>query len=250
MERIGTIPNAFYDLIVFTTPTVLLALGLVVGLSGVDAVQDADPNLSALGVVGLALGILLAGYEYGRAAEAWSADVVQRPIRWLARRDWLFKNADFCGPLSREVEALGLQSIAGGRTGDKWTLYFYAFLVNEPLGSDLLKRYAWEKLSRSSALSLAILTGINMVWFVGELLGFANRVDGGFGFGSAELTGLTAVMTLGAYVEYYRRNCWNIDLLQKVTPVLLEARQFGAEPGTINLVLSSGTAAANTTSTT
>jgi hypothetical protein len=226
MDRLGGIPNVFYDLIVFATPAVLLVAGLTVGLSGVDSLTEADWSVSTSTFFLILGAIVFLGYEYGRAAEAWSAYLVQRPLLAIRKRTRLFSSADFCGSLEAEVAGLGL--VQGTRAGDKWTMYFFAFQVNPVLGADLLKRYAWEKLARSSALSLLLLSLAGGVWLLLMGVGLATERHGGFGFGSYEFLVALVPLTLASYIEYYRRNCWNTDLLKKVYPVLVEASRRAA----------------------
>lgn len=225
MERLdAAIPNVFYDLIVFVSPAILLTTGTIVGLGGwpLDALGEAGTKgLGAIDVVLISLGLLFLGYEYGRMAEALSATFVQAPLKWMARRR-LVTNPDFNSPHQALCAKLPLELTDSDDQGSKWTLYFFASLVAPAIGRDLLKRYAWEKLSRSSAFTFLLMTATSLTlmtlsrWIVFPEFG-------GFGFGSVKYTLVAGILTLLTYVEYYKRNCWNNDLLRRTLPVIVYA---------------------------
>ena len=68
--RLDFLPNAFYDLIVFTSSTVTFWLAVTVGLGWLNWEKVAEA--SAFDVVLIGVAIVVVGYEYGRIAEAWS----------------------------------------------------------------------------------------------------------------------------------------------------------------------------------
>src|SRR5258708_5312023 len=142
-ERSDFLPNAFYDLIVFGSSTILFAIGFTIGFGWWDLSRVSQ--LKTFDVVLLFAALMFFGYEYGRLAEAWSSLIVQAPLKFLNRHMGRWGNADFCNDLSNAEIALNLCDVAGGRKGGKWTVYFHAMLVDPRIGSDLMKRYAWEK---------------------------------------------------------------------------------------------------------
>jgi len=225
-ERVSSIPNAFYDLIVFVTPSILLVTGVSIGVSGVDWIGDleAPGNLNTL--VPVALLAVFGSYEYGRIAETWSAHVVQKPLGRLAKLG-ILRNTDFLALHPYAYEQLGLPDAADGRPADKWVLYMFAFSRHAGIGGDLLKRYAWEKLSRSSAFTYALLFLASNIVGGLYLIRAVDLPAGKWGFGGWCFTLGSSLLVLATYVEYYRRNCWNYDLLMKVIPVLLNFDNSG-----------------------
>lgn len=222
-------PNIFYDLIVFISPSVLLVVGLVVGLGGWPFVRmgGAQIDLGATDIFIVLVALLLLGYEYGRLAETLSSPFVAGLLRFLASKDLFFRNPDFNALLTREVDALPHSDILEQeRKGSKWTIYFFAALIAPDIGRDLLKRYAWEKLSRSSAMTFCFLFLFSFVFFVIRSLGWTHEIFGNWGFGSLSYTIVTALLTVATYYEYYQRNAWNNDLLSKTLPVLLYAAKL------------------------
>lgn len=225
MPKVDTLPNAFYDLIVFASSTILAALGFLIGLGFVDG--DWLKDLSTLNAVLIAIGILFLGYEYGRMAEAWSSVIVQTPLKELHHRRILLRDPDFLAPLPEVEPTLNLPDTRDGRKGGKWTVYMYAAVVSPRLGSDLLKRYAWEKLSRNSAFTFCLLLGISLYHLITpDSVHLRAKTDVAWTFGSIELTIVLAILAVAAYYEYYRRNCWNNDLLMKALPVLTRAEEL------------------------
>lgn len=226
LERLDFVPNAFYDFIVFIGATLIFLSGLFVGLGLPHEAWMQQANPETLDVLLVILATIFLSYEYGRIAEAWSAVFVQKPLQFLGRRSRVFCHPDFLAKIPAEIMGLKFPQIPPERAGDKWTIYFYASLVAPRLGGDLLKRYAWEKLSRNSGFTFAILFLFSVT--VRILMLFSVKVPwgGSWSFGTAEFSILAGGMVVVTYYEYYRRNCWNNDLLIKVLPVLLKAEDL------------------------
>lgn len=227
-ERLDALPNAFYDFIVFITPSIQFAVGMLFGLGLVRPFIDFAINFNwgLINIIIVAGVVIVFGYEYGRIAETWSSFIVQRPLLFLAEKTTLLPNPDFNVNLDNEVAFLELGSFQRFRGGSKWTLYFYALLVAPRLGTDLLKRYAWEKLARSSAFTYAVLLLISLGWGLLYLLFGVPKPAASWSFGSVEFTLVVAILVFITYREYYQRNCWNNDLLTKTTPVLKQAEKL------------------------
>lgn len=219
-DRVGSIPNAFYDLIVFVTPSLIFGLGVTVGLGGYRSLRNLEAPSDLNSTVILVVLALVGSYEYGRIAEAWSANIVQRPLAWLMRLGVL-KNEDFLAVHPYAYQKLGLEESADGRAADKWVLYLFAFSEHAGIGGDLLKRYAWEKLSRSSAFTYCLLLFASLLTGSLYLLGLVSLPAGRWGFGGWVFTLATTILAMATFTEYYKRNCWNFDMLVKVMPVLL-----------------------------
>ena len=167
---------------------------------------------------------IVASYEYGRIAEALSAYLVQNPLKFLVKHTKFFNKEyknDFLKGREEIYKVLKLEEPYDGRKGDKWAIYLYAFSKNPLIGADLLKRYAWEKLSRNSAFTYAALLIISIGFIVRDVIVSQTFNYQSFQFGSLAYTTACLIMVFLTYVEYYRRNVWNYDLLTKAIPVLL-----------------------------
>lgn len=224
-EKLGSsIPNVFYDLIVFASSTALFLVGILLGVGLFEG--DWYEGLGAANILLIFAALLFLSYEYGRIAEAWSAVIVQSPLAFLSKYLPFLGSPDFLAELDNVEESLKLESLPASRKGGKWVVYYYAMLVCPKLGTDLLKRYAWEKLSRNSAFTFCILMIIS---FVCRILLWC-KVELSFGekwtFGTWEYSIPVLLMACITYYEYYRRNCWNNDLLRKVLTVLYKAEQL------------------------
>lgn len=217
-------PNAFYDFIVFVGSSLVFAVGLYVGIGG--PAQNLLGGLGTFEFVWVLVALIFFGYEYGRIAEAWSYWMVQRPLAFISRHTLFLKNPDFLAETPDEEVVLHLPSFAGARKKNKWTLFFYASLVNPSLGSDLLKRYAWEKLSRNSAFTFCVLLLVSIASGILIHYQIIPPFIGNWTFGTLELGLALGTLTFMTYLEYYQRNCWNNDLLIKVLPVLMRAEEL------------------------
>lgn len=213
------IPNAFYDMMVFVVPSVQFIVGTMIGFNSFDIRRIT--NVSAESIIALTVLIMVFSYEYGRIAEALSAYVVQSPLKWLNKRGIIFRNQDFLKEREEIYKILGLTDCYDGRKGDKWAIYLYAFTKNTLIGSDLLKRYAWEKLSRNSAFTYFVLFLLSLIVIVIRYAPIHVDVFNDVSFGTILYTVTCFLLCIFTYIEYYRRNCWNYDLLTKSLPILI-----------------------------
>ncbi len=218
-DSLKYIPNAFYDMMVFIVPTTQLSVLCYIGLYGFDISWIKDVSGTILIIV--VLSVVLLSYEYGRMAEALSAYLVQKPLQFLGKHTIFFAHPDFLKERDNIYTILGLTPCYDGRKGDKWAIYLYAFHQQPIIGSDLLKRYAWEKLSRNSAFTYAVLLIISLLYTIYTIANGNNIVWLPFRIGSISFTMACTILTFLTYVEYYRRNIWNYDLLTKAIPILL-----------------------------
>ncbi|MCD4744689.1 MAG: hypothetical protein K8R58_00140 [Bacteroidales bacterium] len=218
------IPNFFYDLIVFVSPSVLFLAGLSLGISGITkkVFLEYASNLGAVDIIAYTALILLLSYEYGRMSEALSSLFVAFPIGFFKKKNIFFKSEDLFLDMTSQVDLLNLPySQSASKKKTRWQIYFYALRFCPEIGSDLLKRYAWEKLSRSSAFTYLILFFTSFIILIIQLFTEKSIVFGTFGFGSIIYTLISLILMLLTYYEFYKRNCWNNDLLVKILPVIL-----------------------------
>lgn len=210
-KEISNVPNAFYDLIVFSSSSILFLTLFSWGIGWIDSsfISQVDIKNSIV----ILLGLFFFSYEYGRIAEAWSSTIVQKPLFWLQNNTRFLCNTDYLHNLDDVEEILGIECVSGSRKGGKWTVYFYAMTINPKLGTDLLKRYAWEKLARNSAFTFFILFIFSYTCFLlHNYCGFLLLNFGDWKFGSSQFTLILMAMIVLTYYDYYLRNCWNNDL--------------------------------------
>jgi len=217
-----SVPNFFYDLIVFVSPSILLILGILIGVQewSIEFIKNNFKNISTIDFIVVLSFMFYVSYEYGRLAEALSSPFVSDIVRFLHKKKVL-KDSDFYLDLSNEIEKIELPiSLDNKRRNSKWTIYFYAILLAPHIGTDLLKRYAWEKLSRSSAFTFLLLFFISFVFVIFNLFKDFGMLCGKYGFSSFYFLIISFLLTIATFYEYYRRNSWNNDLLIKVLPIL------------------------------
>lgn len=218
-ESIKYIPNAFYDMMVFIVPTAQAFFWGFIGTVNIGYLKNVEFTIPF--IITFAVFIIVSSYEYGRIAEALSSYLVQDVLKAIRRRTGLFANEDFLKGRQGIYTVLNLKECYDGREGDKWAIYMYAYDKKPAIGMDLLKRYAWEKLSRNSAFTYAILLIISLTKFIIMLINGISLHLFPFDFGSISFTSFCIIMSILTYTEYYRRNVWNYDLLTKTIPILL-----------------------------
>lgn len=221
-------------MIVFVSPSVLLIIGVLTGLSYFSSLYIL-PNvksLSAIGILGMALALLFAAYEYGRMAEALSATAVSHLLSIIVRVTRKKQNveSDAFRNMTDQVDLLPLPvELAKKRKGTRWPIYFFALLYSPTIGSDLLKRYAWEKLARSSAFTFLLLFLTSLAFEILGLFGIKTSYAGDYGFGTIGYTLFSLLLAVLTYYEFYQRNSWNNDLLIKILPIVLLASKGTAD---------------------
>lgn len=228
VSRGHLLPNIFYDVIVFLTPTLTFSTGLTIGFSLYDRVWKsvvAEGSATLSVVVGILL-IFIIGYEFGRLAETFSDLVVGKPIRFLGRKKILCKNPDFQRDLSKQVLSLGIaETLFSGRIKSKWSLYFFALEHAPYIGADLLKRYAWEKLARSASFAFFSLGVLSVCFVLFNVFAPTKVYDSPPQIGSWPFLFACFFMYVVCLVDYYKRNCWNSDLLITTMPIIIDAVQ-------------------------
>jgi hypothetical protein len=227
-KEISNVPNAFYDLIVFSSSSILFLFGVAWGVDSING--SLIDNLDAKYSIIIFVGIFFFSYEYGRIVEAWSSTIVQTPISWIKKHTSFFPSNDYLHELNEVESCLDIEIKDGTRKGGKWTVYFYAMALDPKLGSDLLKRYAWEKLARNSASTFLILFLISFLSFIfSSYLGSKEYFYGDWKFGSYQYTLALFTLTLLTYFDYYKRNCWNNDLILKVINTLKKVESLSSK---------------------
>jgi hypothetical protein len=229
----GGLPNLFYDAIVFLIPTLLFGLGFLFGMGWEPKVIAfvSSGKLEGWHSVWLMIAVVLASYEYGRVAETFSDTFVGAPLRFLHKRKLLLKHKDFVRDLRDDTITLNLSTgKVGSRHGSKWAIYLFALGFAPGLGADLLKRYAWEKLARSSAFSCILLAAISLCFAFKARFVDRSLVLTDWHFGSNEYTGVALVSYVLLCADYYKRNAWNHDLLVTAVPILARAAELLAKP--------------------
>ncbi len=220
------VPNIFYDVIVFLTPTLTIFIGVVVGFSVYKSIWAsiiAGGNATLSVVIGILI-VFFLGYEYGRLAETYSDVFVGGVIRTLRKKKWLFNNCDFQRDLSDQVASLGIDlEMFCGRKKSKWSLYFFALEHAPFVGADLLKRYAWEKLARSEAFAFLCLSCLSLFFVIYNIVMNKKYFASGFEIGNYCFLIPCILMYIVCLVDYYKRNCWNSDLLITAMPIIVDA---------------------------
>ncbi len=163
------------------------------------------------------LGVLT--YGYGQLSSTFSGILVGAPVSRIVKRLGARASADFRMDLTPIVEAYGLhRGLPPQKVNNKWTLLFYLQVVNPDIGRDLLKRYAREKLARINSLNMLVLTVIGIIGVLFRMIGIGSWIplQDSLQWPSGWFVVFCLILTVLFSFEFYKRKCWNRDLLVKV----------------------------------
>ncbi|MBU0678979.1 MAG: hypothetical protein KJ626_12785 [Verrucomicrobia bacterium] len=172
--------------------------------------------------VGLMIVAVTLAYVYGQLSSTLSAPFVADPVGKIVKCLGKRASPDFRTGFESAVNAYGLsEKLPQDKRNNKWTLMFYLQAKAPEIGADIMKRYAREKLARINAFNMMVLTLLTLASLLCGHLQIGQR------FGVTEILKVANPWWLVLYLalcatysyEYYKRKCWNNDLLLKVLPV-------------------------------
>lgn len=219
------IPNTLYEVIAyFSSGSLFILLGFL-SIVEDDATSSITTAFFALDVYEqiamiLVLGILT--YIYGQLASTLSAPLIADPVGRLIRRMNKRVSSDFRVNFSSILDSYGLsEKIPEGKRNNKWTLMFYLLLNAPNLGNDLMKRYAREKLARINAFNMLLLFILTIFSKLSSLLDLDifYSLTKFFKVAHPIWFFVFFILVILYCYEYYKRKCWNNDLLIKVLPI-------------------------------
>ena len=108
------------------------------------------------------------------------------------------------------------------KKNNKWTLIFHIINVAPAIGTDIVKRQARERLARINAFNMIAITIVCTVGVIirsldSEIFQQYNDI---LKVPSAYFIVICFLFSLIFSYEYYKRRCWNNDLLIKVLPTI------------------------------
>lgn len=225
------IPNTFYEVIAYFGSATVLVLLACIGFAEIDFIRRIGDFARALKGQELALLciiVLALVYAYGQLASTLSAPFIADPVGHLVKKLGKRVSPDFRMDFTDVVCQYGLHHcLPDNRVNNKWTLMFHLLVKSPSVGRDMLKRYAREKLARINALNalfmacLSVLTWIPYVRAARTFDALRPYIRTASPWFLLVCAALTAVFSY----EYYKRKCWNNDLLVKVLPVAMGRKE-------------------------
>ena len=157
-------------------------------------------------------------YVYGQFASALSASVIGGSVSRFARKfhpkGWHDYNYDFTSLVASFFTEDN--HIPDNKKNNRWTLVYLVIVMTPAIGADILKRQARERLARINSMNMALLMTASMAASIVSALGMLP----GFHPPSMWFAALCAVLSCLFAYEYYKRRCWNNDLLVKILPAI------------------------------
>lgn len=218
------VPDIFYEIIAyFFSGGLFIALGSLAMVEP-DVLKRIAIYVFSLGLpvqIGLVVFAGVLTYSYGQLASTLSAPFVADPVGKIVKKISRWTSPDFRIDFSDTVKAYGLSDkLPTSKINNKWTLMFYLNVKVPEIGKDIMKRYAREKLARINAFNMFLLIVLAILSLIGERFQLGQRLGLSAVLRAADPLWLVLYIVLIAVYsyEYYKRKCWNNDLLIKVMP--------------------------------
>ncbi|WP_420601503.1 hypothetical protein [Flagellimonas sp.] len=224
MDQLSTFQQtSFYEYITFVASSMLFSVLLMIGLSQYDSTDGElfflmDKTKLTTGISVLVIFIfLMISHIYGQTVSALSEKVIGKPLKWINKK--IIKHPDFKGKYDKIVAKIDTSSLVpNSKKNNKWTLLYFILSKNKDVGTDLMKRYAREKVSRINSMNFLILFLLSIWVKIFPVYG-EKFYPSLFSLWSTSII-LLIVFLIFCY-EYFQRRCWNSDLLTKSIAVFL-----------------------------
>jgi len=225
MDQFSSIQQtSFYEYIAFVASSMLFLVLILIGLSEYNSNTNKfefffDLSKLSTGITILIFIVfLMLSHIYGQFISALSEKMIGKPIKFLNKK--IFKNKDFNGKFKNITSRIDTASILpDSKSNNKWTVIYFILSKNKDVGSDLLKRYAREKVARVNSLNFLILLIISIIFKVSHLI-HSNEIKNIFEYWVTTLA-IFILFILFCY-EYFQRKSWNSDLVIKTASVFVD----------------------------
>ena len=219
------IPSTLYEIIAYFCSGILfVALGSVAMLDQV-TLKKVTTYLFTLDLheqIGLTVLLGILTYAYGQLSSTLSAPFIADPVSKFVKKLGRWTSSDFKTDFSNAVTSYGLaDNLPSSKVNNKWTLMFYLQVKHPEIGKDIMKRYAREKLARINAFNMLLLTFLAIISIIGKDFGMGQKLGLGNVLQATNIWWIIIyiILVITYSYEYYKRKCWNNDLLLKVLPV-------------------------------
>lgn len=218
------VPSSFYEIIAYFGSGALCIALFCIGFTertALSAFADWLSVQSAPQTIALLVVLALVAYTYSQLVSALSAQLIGTPVKFVVGK-LKSSSEDFKEDFTSLVQSHRLAGfLPQKKLNNKWTLYFFLLAVVPEIGRDLLKRYAREKLARINATNMLFLLALAIAAKILNLTGWSVYfpLRHVIQIPTTGFTSICAALLMGFVYEYYKRKCWNNDLLTKVFPV-------------------------------
>jgi len=205
-----TVPNVFYDLIVYYGSSIVFFIGLIFLSFDFGAIRSFLSTLDVLGKIILLLVALSACYIYGQLSSMLSYYLIKKPVNRIIkllnpkqRRDYFFEYSQLLDDFPV------FSTLSSKKDKNYWSLIYYIKILRPDIGDDLLKRYARVKISRINALNTFML-----LVYLGLMSLFRNLQTH---IQNPVIIALILLFFVILFLlEFYQRQCWFGDITVKI----------------------------------
>jgi len=215
--------TSFYEYITFVASSMLFSVLFFLGIAQYNYVTGEfsfiiDISEISTGIVVLGFIIFyLISHIYGQTISAVSEKIIGKPLKWLNKK--VLKHQDFKGSFKHITSKIDvINNLPENKKNNKWTIIYYILSKNQDVGTDLLRRYAREKVSRVNSMNFLILL---LVSIFAKFHPLCQGEDCHSVFYYWITTIILFICFLISCYEYFQRKCWNSDLIIKTAPVFL-----------------------------
>jgi hypothetical protein len=220
------ISSSLYEVIAYFGSACLALVMFLWGLLDNELLQEQKKFVGAHSAPELFVLLIVVGtvtYVYGQLASALSATVIGVPIARLTRRFSKRTSSDFDYDFSALVSSCALDvDLPIKKRNNKWTLIYFIITKTPNVGRDIIKRQARERLARINATNMLFLAVLSMFGLLAKWTGLSTHLPLRDVLRVPSPSYVALCMLLGAAFafEYYKRRCWNNDLLVKILPAI------------------------------
>ena len=224
-DAVSNVNSSLYEIVVYFGSTSLAVILASVSLVKPSVLLGAVAWIATLGAAQQIVLLLVSAtvaYVYGQLASTLSSTLIGRQIRRLSRLLPQKYTEDYLYDFTEAVERLGFKDrLPPEKINNKWTLLFFVRSKNPGIARDLSKQQMRERLARLNALNILLLLTLNLSHIL--------IIHSGYQLPPTSIlkeivspywVGVFAVLLLLFSYEFYKRACWNNDLIVKVLPVV------------------------------
>lgn len=220
------ISSSLYEVIAYFGSACLALVMFLWGLLDSQLLQEQKKFVGAHSTPEVMVLLIVVGtvtYVYGQLASALSATVIGVPISRLVKRFPKRISSDFEYNFSALVSSCSLDvDLPTRKRNNKWTLIYFIITKAPNVGRDIIKRQARERLARINATNMLFLAVPSMFVLLAKWTGLSIHLSlqGVLRVPSPWFVALCMLLAAAFAFEYYKRRCWNNDLLVKILPAI------------------------------
>ena len=217
--------SSLYEIVVYFGSTSLAVILASVSLLKTTVISDAAIWIATLGAAQQVILLIVSAtvaYVYGQLASTLSSTIIGRQIRHMSSLLPEKYVADYRYDFSDAVEQIGVKDrLPPSKVNNKWTLLFFIRTKHPDISRDLSKRQMRERLARINALNMLVLLFTSISHIIIVRNGY-QVTSNSIWKESIPLYWpvVFGVLSFLFSYEFFKRACWNNDLIVKFLPVI------------------------------